>query len=296
MTLHNYRIGCAAATALRNDRPCTLCLERKSVFPALWYGCYRESRLATLPVAAMIAWHNALDTWRSNVDAFITLTDFQKEKMVRFGLPAESLFVKPQFLDHPPQPMAWKERENKVVFVGRLYAAKGIHLLLEAWRMMGKSAPRLEVLGDGPMMEELVRSVGESEASGSVSFLGNVPRDEAMRHIASAKLLAVPSICYEGFPMVVQESFALGVPVAASNIGSLPYLVSADKNGGLFEPGNAGAILSCVTSLLADDRRLRILGEGARREFDNKYTAEKNYSILTAVYAAAASHRRMKAH
>ena len=296
MTLHNYRLGCAAGTALRDDRPCTLCLDRNSVIPALRYGCYRESRIATIPVAAMIAYNTARDTWRSNVDAFITLTDFQKEKMIRFGLPPESLFVKPNFLDDPPAPVPWKDRGNKVVFVGRLYAAKGIHILLEAWKRMGKKAPQLEVIGDGPMKEELVRSIRESEASDSVSFLGNVSRGEAMKRISDAKLLVIPSVCYEGFPMVIQESFALGVPVAASNIGSLPFLVSEGKNGGLFAPGDAEAVVSCVTRLLEDDSRLRVLGEGARRDFDEKYTAEKNHSALMAVYRSAAERRAAKVH
>jgi glycosyltransferase involved in cell wall biosynthesis len=294
MTMHNYRIGCSAGTAVRKDRACTLCLDKKSVIPALRYGCYRDSRIATLPVSAMIALHNAMSTWRNTIDAFITLTDFQRETMVRFGIPSESLFVKPHFLEDPPQPVSWKDRDNKAVFVGRLYAAKGIHVLLEAWKRMGKGAPHLEVVGDGPMRAQLVRSAQESEASDSISFLGNVSREEAMNRISRAKLLIVPSLCLEGFPMVVQEAFALGVPVAASNIGSLPSLIADNKNGKLFIPGDAGDILSCVTGLLADDTRLRILGESARCEFDEKYTAEKNYTTLMAVYRAATKHRERR--
>ena len=57
MTLHNYRLFCAAGIPMRNGRPCTLCLDRRSVAPALWFGCYRDSRLATarqvLPPCAM---------------------------------------------------------------------------------------------------------------------------------------------------------------------------------------------------------------------------------------------------
>jgi len=294
MTMHNYRIGCSAATALRDDRPCTLCLDRKSVLPAIRYGCYRDSRLATLPVSAMIAYHNARDTWRRNVDAFITLTGFQKEKMARFGIPEESLHVKPHFLDHPPRPVPWNERTGNAVFVGRLYAAKGIHVLVDAWTRMGTSGPRLEIIGDGPMKETLERSVRTSGAARSVSFLGNVPHDDALKRIAQAKLLVVPSICFEGFPMVIQEAFALGVPVAASDIGSLPYLITENINGRLFPPGNAEALLSCVTKLLNDDAALQLLGAGAKRDFDAHYTAEENYSLLMAVYAAAAEHRKAK--
>jgi len=133
-----------------------------------------------------------------------------------------------------------------------------------------------------------------SEASDSVSFLGNVSRDDVLKYMSRAKLLVIPSVCYEGFPMVVQESFALGVPVAASNIGSLPYLIAENRNGKLFNPGDAGDILSCVTRMLGNDSGLRVLGEGARRDFDERYTADKNYAALMAIYETAAERRAAK--
>ena len=294
MTMHNYRIGCSAATALRNEQPCMLCLENKSVLPALWYGCYRDSRLATLPVSAMIAFHSGRDTWRKNVDAFITLTDFQREKMVQFGIPDKSLFVKPHFLQDPPRPVEWKDRDAKFVFIGRLYAAKGVHILIEAWKRWGKEAPRLEIIGDGPMKDELLRSVNTSEAAGSVSFAGNVPREEVLKHLSTAKLLILPSLCYEGFPMVVQEAYALGVPVAASKIGSLPFLVRDDVTGILFAPGSPEDLRTRITALLADDARLEKLGMNARREFEDKYTSDKNHEMLMAIYRSAVNSRSLK--
>jgi glycosyltransferase involved in cell wall biosynthesis len=294
MTLHNYRIGCSAATALRKDEPCTLCLDRKSVLPALRYGCYRDSRLATLPVSLMIALHNAKNTWKKNVDAFITLTEFQKEKMLQFGIPEASLFVKPQFLENPPEPLPWQRRDSKAVFIGRLYAAKGIHILINSWKKWGKNAAPLEIIGDGPMRNELMSAAGKSEAASSISFLGNLSHAEAMRRLASAKLLILPSLCFEGFPMVVQEAYAYGVPIAASNIGSLPYLIAENRTGTLFTSGNAESLLASVQSLLADDKQLRILGAQAKQEFDSKYTAGKNYDILMRIYASAVVHRGAK--
>ncbi len=296
MTLHNYRIGCSAGTAMRMNRPCTLCLDEKSVLPALHYGCYRDSRLATLPVSAMIAFHTAKNTWQKNVDAFVTLTDFQRQQMVHFGLPEDALFVKPHFLEHPPKPVSWKDREEKAVFIGRLYEAKGIHILIDAWKQWGKDAPHLEVIGDGPMKGELLRSVQKSKVATSVSFVGNVSREEAMKRLATAKLLIVPSLCFEGFPMVVQEAFALGVPVAASNLGSLPLLVDPQRTGGLFESGNAGDLLSCVRDLLRGDKKLQAKAKESRREFEKKYTAEKNYDILMSIYDAAAVRRKNRLH
>ena len=291
LTLHNYRIGCSAATALRRDEPCTLCLDTKSVVPALRYGCYRNSRIATLPVSLMIALHNAKKTWEKNVDAFITLTEFQKEKMVGFGIPERSLFVKPQFLENPPQPIPWQRREAKAVFIGRLYAAKGIHVLINSWIKWGKTAPPLEIIGDGPIKDELLNMVGKSEAAGSIFFLGNLSHTETMKRLSLAQLLILPSICFEGFPMVVQEAYAHGVAIAASNIGSLPHLIAENRTGVLFTPGNAESLLASVQKLLADTSALCTMGEQAKQEFDSKYTSGRNYEILMRIYASAAMHR-----
>lgn len=294
LTLHNYRIGCSAATALRKDEPCTLCLDNYSVLPALRYGCYRDSRTATLPVSMMVALHNRKKTWTSNVDAFITLTEFQREKMVKFGLPREGLFVKPHFLENPPAPLPWHERETKAVFIGRLYNAKGVHILVESWKEWGKEATRLEIIGDGPMRSRLMQESTDSGASERISFLGNIPHAEAMKRLSSAKLLILPSLCFEGFPMVLQEAYANGVPVAVSNLGSLPYLVGENRTGVLFSPGSSDQLLNTVKPLLADDKKLRSLGAQARQEFESKYTAEKNYEALISIYEAAAARRRAR--
>jgi glycosyltransferase involved in cell wall biosynthesis len=144
------------------------------------------------------------------------------------------------------------------------------------------------------MREELARVVEENGMAASVSFTGNVTRQEAMNRLSRAKLLIIPSLCYEGFPMVVQEAFALGVPIAASNIGSLPYLVSEKTNGILFAPGSANGIHEGVRRLLSDDQKMRALGNGARREFDEKFTADKNHELLMEIYRAAADHRSAK--
>ncbi len=164
MTLHNYRLFCAAGIPMRQGRPCTLCLERKSVLPALRFGCYRDSRSATTPMAAMIELHRILGTWKQHVDAFISLSGFQKDLMSGAGLPRNKMYVKPQFYPNPPGAMPWNQRADRVIFVGRLGEEKGVHCIIEAWRVWGKDAPPLEIIGDGPLRRTLVESVSEDRS------------------------------------------------------------------------------------------------------------------------------------
>jgi glycosyltransferase involved in cell wall biosynthesis len=293
LTLHNYRTVCAAAIPMREGQPCTECLDRRSVTPALRYGCYRQSRLATLPLASMIALHRKLGTWRKHVDAFIALTGFQRDQLVAAGLPPERMHVKPHFYPDPPSPLPWREREAKVVFIGRLGEEKGVRFLIEAWRQWGEQAPQLELIGDGPQRRELEDLA--QVMNGKVRFLGQRPFSETQKRLASAHLLVLPSVCFEGFPMVIREAFAMGVPVAASRLGSMPCLVQDGRNGVLFTPGNAEDLLRQVRGAWGEDDLLARMGAAAREEFDARYTAEANYRMLIDIYQAAIGHRRRMA-
>ena len=137
LTLHNYRLFCPAAIPMRQGRVCTDCLDSHSAWPALQHGCYRDSRLATLPLAVSVGLHRQLGTWKNQVDAFITLSDFQRKLMTESGLPAARVHVKPNFYPGLPPVISWHERAPYVVFAGRLGAEKGLVNLLRAWRAWG---------------------------------------------------------------------------------------------------------------------------------------------------------------
>lgn len=294
LTLHNYRTFCAAGIPMRGSEPCVECLELHSVLPALRYQCYRNSLPATLPVALMISLHRRIETWTRYVDAFIALTEFQKKELARGGLPIDRMHVKPHFYPNAPEPVIPGRREVKVVYIGRLGREKGIHVLLEAWNRWGKEAPRLELIGDGPERQSLVEMAERSAASDQIKFTGQLPFDEAQKHLARSTLLMLPSLCYEGFPMVIREAFALGVPVVASRLGSMPYIINDESDGRLFEPGNSEDLLRTVRGLWTDRERLAAMARNARRTFEEKYTADANYTLLMKIYDRAIEQRKRK--
>ena len=119
LTLHNYRTYCTAGIPLRENRPCTDCLDQESVLPALRHGCYRGSRVATLPLAAMIALHRGLGTWQRHVDAFIALTAFQRDKLVAAGLPAPRVHLKPHSIPRRQcRSRGWRARAKRCTSAG----------------------------------------------------------------------------------------------------------------------------------------------------------------------------------
>lgn len=283
LTLHNYRLLCPAAIPMRDGKVCTDCIQQRSTLPALQHGCYRGSRLATLPLATNVALHRRIGTWQHQVDAFIALSEFQKQLMTQGGLPSAKLHVKPNFYAGDPLVVPFQQRLDYVVFVGRLGQEKGVHTLIEAWRGWGEHAPELRLVGDGPLLEQL-----QKQAQGlRVRFMGQVPANEAQAQIANARLLVLPSEWFEGFPMVVREAFAFGTPVAVSRLGPLPSIVDHGVNGVVFEPANAASLLSVVQSALADPASLTAMAVGARKAFDVLYNEQANYHMLMDIYQQA---------
>jgi glycosyltransferase involved in cell wall biosynthesis len=285
LTLHNYRLFCPAAIPLRDGRTCTECIDRRSVLPAVRYGCYRGSSLATLPLALNVAIARALSLWRRHVDAFIALTEFQRDVMVGAGLPAERVFVKPNFYPGRPTVCPWEERRRSVVFVGRLSEEKGVRNLLDAWAAWGADAPELRIVGDGPLRPALETHV--SRSSGRARFLGQLPAGEAEAEIAGARLLVLPSIWFEGFPLVIREAFAFGTPAAVSGIGPLPELVDHGRAGLVFRPGDAASLLATVRGAWEATGELERLGAAARHLFEEKYGEEANHARLIHIYQRA---------
>jgi glycosyltransferase involved in cell wall biosynthesis len=260
------------------------------VIPGLRYGCYRGSRLATIPLALSIALHRQIGTWTKHVDRFITLTQYQREMVIHAGLSSSLVCVKPQFYPGDPEPVPWIERDDRVLFVGRLSPEKGIRDLLSAWRILGPDGPNLDIVGDGPDRKALEGQI-EWDGLDRVRLLGQLSFDETQNRIARSRLLVVPSTWFEGFPMVIREAYALGVPVAASRLGSLAELVTEGANGLLFSPNSPEQIAGVIRKSWNDKQGLEKLATGARQSFLASYTEDANFETLMTIYEGARAER-----
>jgi len=283
LTLHNYRLFCPAAIPMRNGNVCIECLDKKSSFPALLHGCYRDSRIATAPLAFNVALHRFLGTWKNNVDAFIALSDFQAKLMAKAGLPAEKVDVKPNYFPGNPQVVPWQKRASCVVFVGRLSAEKGVENLLRAWQMWGSKAPELLIVGAGEMRAALERmAVGLP-----VKFTGQVNSSEAQAQIAKARLLILPSECFEGFPMTIREALAAGVPVLVSSVaGVADELVINGFNGFVFENFDTHSWVEKIYQLLIDEDLYDNMSKNAIHSVDQYTHIEAAKGIYNAAKVA----------
>jgi glycosyltransferase involved in cell wall biosynthesis len=121
----------------------------------------------------------------------------------------------------------------------------------------------------------------------SFEFLGYSGREEILSAVRDAMFQIVPSVWYEGFPMVILEAYACGTPVIASRIGSLAEVVVDGETGVHFMPGDPNDLAEKINSLRNDRPRLAAMRRKARTLFEEKYTAEKNFFMLMGIYERA---------
>lgn len=282
-TLHNYRLFCANGLFLRDKRPCELCLHG-SVLNSVKYACYRGSRLATLPVAKMIAKHRQEGTWSSKVDGFVTLTSFAKQKFAAGGLPETLLHTKYNFCEDLG---LGKRQGDYAVYLGRLSAEKGILTLLESW---SNDFPELVFVGDGELSEAVVNC-----RKPNVRWAGTKGREAALQLLSNARLMILPTECYEGgTPSSLIEALCLGIPVIMSKIGGTAEVLKDSENALLFEAGSPEGLSSAVRRFLGDNALEQRLSSGARITYERMFTPEKNYGRLLEIYGSAIANFRKR--
>lgn len=288
-TLHNYRLICASAVLYRDGRVCEECLHH-GLWRGVRYGCYQGSKLGTAALSLMIGAHRQLSTWTRAVDCYIALTEFARAKMIEGGLPAERIRVKPNFVLPDPGPK--QTRGEYALFVGRLVEPKGVPSLLAAWAQLFNIP--LVIAGDGPYREQLESDLAKGQLP-SVKYLGRLTRSETLAVMKKARFLMFPSEWYEGFPVTIAESFACGVPVICSRLGSMQEIVADGRTGLHFRPGEVEDLSSKVRWAWNHPEEMDAMGRHARQEFEEKYTAERNILMLEEAYEFAIKSRNQTA-
>ena len=280
-TLHNYRLLCPNAMLFRDGGPCNDCVQRSVAWPGVRHRCYRNSATASAGVALMLTLHRAIHTWRDCVDLYLALTPFARDKFIEGGFSAEQILVKPHFVDPDPGPGSGEG--DYALFVGRISEEKGIRTLLDAWTMLGDAIP-LRIMGDGPLAGWAEEA---SRRTPGVEMLGWRPLDEVLGAMKEARFLIFPSVWYETFGLVVVQAFAAGLPVIAAGLGAMTSLIQDGETGLHFRPGDPADLARQVRWAIGHPVELSAIRARARKEYEAKYSADRNYAALVEAYAVA---------
>jgi len=293
-SLDNPRLICPAATFYREGRLCEDCLGKTPPLPGVVHRCYHNSRAQTAVIASMLTFHRWIKTWQDQVDLYLVATEFYQQKFIQGGLPAGKIAIKPHFIFPDPGVRPSDQRGQYALFIGRLDPEKGVRTMLEAWRQL--PGIRLKIRGGGQLEAE-TRTFIQEHRLDNIEILGRLSKSELTDLIKGAKFLVWPSEgYYETFGYVAVESFSCGVPVIASGIGVMQEIVTDKLTGLHFQPGNASHLADRVKWAWEHPAEMADMGRNARREYESKYTAEKNYEMLINIYGRAIELNRAVSH
>lgn len=272
-TIHNFRLLCPGATFYRDGHICEDCITY-GLRCAVKHNCYRDSKLQTLACVISTMIHRMIGIY-GKIN-YICLTEFNKEKLLTLKqVKKEKVFVKPNFIKNNNEFIPVEERIDQFIFVGRLDKLKGIDILLEAWKKMGESAPKLILCGTGTMEKWCKGFVRENKVN--VDIRGFVPNDEVRRLIGKSRALILPTQWYEGFPMSIVESYSVGTPVICSDIGNVSNIVVDGVTGWKFVEKDE--LIECVRKAEKEQ-----LYSETYQKYISKYTEQINYELLIKIY------------
>lgn len=169
--------------------------------------------------------------------------------LIPFGAAADGSEVRPIGGAPLPRPA---DAGFRVLFVGRLVERKGVHVLIEAVRLLNLDRPvRLEIVGDGPLRSRLERQARETGLGPLIRFRGSVSAEELSRAYDECDVFVLPAVVdekgdTEGLGVVLIEALLHGTPVVASAAGGIPDIVRHDETGLLVPPGSAPALADAL--------------------------------------------------
>lgn len=283
--LRNFRLGCLNTYLYRDYQICEQCVGCNP-WRGVAYRCYRGSLLASISLWAMLTVHRQRKTWHKDVDAFITPSQFAANKLVEIGLPAERLFVKPNFIEDPlvdgevsPYPAV-----PTFIFIGRLSPEKGVMTLIKAWKLVKQTDWQLWILGNGPLKADLEQFCKEHQLQ-NVHLYGHRSLKETLQLLQKASMLVAPSDCYETFGRSIVEAFACGRGALVSDIGAPAELVEDGKTGFLIPYQNETVLAERITWCGTSSSVIQEIGRQARQIYLQRYTPDVNYRVVMDIYS-----------
>ena len=293
VTLHDYWFACANAQLLTNydeticDGPdqqghnCGRCFIARAgfgdrpIFAPLFAPILRRRNQLLHPILQYAR-------------ALIAPTPFVKTVYQGFGITHDHFVVLPHGLDVPtplPTPAPRPDTRLRLIYVGSIAWQKGVHLLIEAMKQLDSADFQLTVVGGLDSFPEYSQQL-QQDAPPNVTFLGRLDRAAVWQQLVNHDVAVMPTLWYETFVLTVDEQFAVGLPVVASDVGVLRTKIRHEENGLLFALGSAQQLAEQLRRLRAEPGLLAQLKQG----IDRPISVDEHVAQLDQLYHTALGH------
>ena len=230
-----------------------------------------------------------------NADAFVVLAasfaDSLRKWRIAQAIHAETIVIEDSAIASFDAGAAVEKRLGaarwRVLFASRLFRAKGIMTAIEAMRIVLRSRPdiELQVAGDGELAGE-ARALVERHRLGNVTFLGVVQGAHKYDVFRDAHLFCFPTEHAEGFPNVIVEAMAFGLPVITRPVGGIPDFFQDGVHGFLTRSTAPEEFARLIIRVAEDRERYRRMARANHEYARTHFLASEAARRLERIYAS----------
>jgi len=212
-----------------------------------------------------------------------TVSEATKDDLIKFGVKKPIYVIhnsiqNQQFLNLEP-------KRNQFIFIGRLVFYKNLKVVLEAIKLAKKDHPEIKliIVGDGPVKQELEEFVKKLKIESNVWFTGYISNEEKSKFIAESNAMVFPSL-FEGFGLVLLESFAQKRSVIVSNVRPMSDIISDKETGFVVDPFDKKLWSKALKELIENPSKSNSMGEKGYKMLQEKYNQDLMYQKLEKMY------------
>ena len=275
-TVHDYQMICPNHLLYNFEKntPCEKCVGG-SYISCIKNKCIHGSKVKSIRGAFESKLYDILKTYK-NVDLFVCPSKFLEKKLLSArGYYKGKTKTMHNYIDKEKFKNALQKEDDYIAFVGRLSKEKGIENIRDAAKLLPEYT--FMAAGSGPD-EAILKNIP------NVKIAGFLTGDKLFEFVSKAKVLLLPSVCYENCPLSILEAQCMGVPVVTMNSGGMAELVKDGVTGTLVnEPTPEGIALKLKATIENEDY-YRSLRKNCEKGKDNILGVKEYADILISEY------------
>ncbi len=275
-TVHDYQMICPNHLLYNFDKntPCEKCLKGSHI-GCIKNKCIHGSLVKSILGVVEAKLYSLLKTYKK-VDLYVCPSNFLENKLL-----SSKTYYKGKtktihnFINKEKFSGSQRNREDYIAYVGRLSKEKGIENIAGTAKLLPQY--NFVVAGNGPD-EAVLKDIP------NVKLAGFLTGDELTKLVGNAKVLLLPSVCYENCPLSILEAHAMGVPVVTMNSGGMAELVKDGVTGTLVNEPTPHGIAEKIKATLENEDYYNTLEQNCKNEKDNILSVESYANILFEEY------------
>lgn len=275
-TVHDYQMICPNHLLYNFDKntPCEKCVKGSHI-NCIKNKCIHNSTVKSILGVIEAKLYSLLKTYKK-VDLFVCPSNFLENKLLSAkGYYKGKTKTIHNFIDKEKFSNTDRKEDSYIVFIGRLSKEKGIEYIAKTAKLLGEYT--FVIAGSGP-------DEGMLKGIDNIKLAGFVTGNDLTELMGNAKLLLLPSVCYENCPLSILEAHSMGVPVVTMNSGGMAELVKDGVTGTLVNEPTPECIALKIKETIENEDYYKTLRENCKKERDNILSVESYCDILVGEY------------